>query len=482
MSKQISYIKKEDRKKILLLCDDIRMHSGIATMAREFVIGTATHFNWVNVGAAINHPEAGKSLDLSADINKKYNIEDASVIVIPNNGYGDTQLVRNLISLHKPDALFIFTDPRYWTWLFEIEREIRSKMPIFWLNIWDDYPAPMYNKDYYDSVDVLMAISKQTLNINKLVLGEKADSKLLKYVPHGIDHKVFYPASIDPERKEEFAKFKTDLFQGRDIEFTVFFNSRNIQRKRPGDVILAYRIFCDLIGKEKAKKCALLMHTAVSDNNGTDLRAVKNALTDPEYVNVFFSNERIEPGQMNLLYNVADVNLLISSNEGWGLSLTESMMAGTMIIANVTGGMQDQMRFVDGKGKWIDFDADFPSNHRGTYKEHGEWAEPVFPSNISLAGSPATPYIFDDRCSVEDVAQALKNVYDLGKEERDRRGLAGREWAMSKEAQMSAENMCINIANTMDEGFESFVPRPSFEIHKAGTRPSSYIQHKITGY
>ena len=32
------YIPKADRKKILLLCDDIRMHSGIATMAREFVV------------------------------------------------------------------------------------------------------------------------------------------------------------------------------------------------------------------------------------------------------------------------------------------------------------------------------------------------------------------------------------------------------------------------------------------------------------
>ena len=62
MNKQLSYIKKEDRKKVLLLCDDIRMHSGIATMAREFVVGTAHHFNWLNLGAAINHPEIGKKI------------------------------------------------------------------------------------------------------------------------------------------------------------------------------------------------------------------------------------------------------------------------------------------------------------------------------------------------------------------------------------------------------------------------------------
>jgi len=155
------HIKKADRKNILLLCDDIRMHSGIATMAREFVVNTSHKYNWFNLGAALKHPEIGKVLDLSEDINKRLNIDDASVKVLPNNGYGDANQVRSLLKTEKPDAIFIFTDPRYWIWLFEIEREIRSKIPIFWLNIWDDYPAPNYNKNYYNSVDLLMAISKQ---------------------------------------------------------------------------------------------------------------------------------------------------------------------------------------------------------------------------------------------------------------------------------------------------------------------------------
>jgi glycosyltransferase involved in cell wall biosynthesis len=455
------------------------MHSGIATMAREFVVKSAHRYNWFNLGGAISHPEKGKILDLSEDLNKLIGIEDSDVKVQPNNGYGDAMTIRSLIKTTKPDAIFIFTDPRYWTWLFDIEREIRSKIPIFWLNIWDDYPAPMYNKNYYDSVDVLMAISKQTKNINKLVLGEKASSKLIKYVPHGIDDSIFTP--VDKTAKE-FIEFKEALFNGKDIEFTVFFNSRNIHRKRPGDIILAYKHFCDLIGKEKAKKCALVLHTQPSDNNGTDLKAVKSALCDPEYVNIYFSVDKLNSQQMNLLYNVADATMMLSSNEGWGLALTESMMAGTMIISNVTGGMQDQMRFVDDKGKWIDFDADFPSNHRGTYKECGEWAVPIFPSNISLAGSPATPYIFDDRCQPEDAAEAIKKVYELSKEERTKRGLAGREWAQSDEAQMSSTKMTENIMKTMEEGFENFTPRPKYEIHKIGPIQKNRVVHKLTGY
>jgi len=480
MKSKFGYLKKEDRKTILLLCDDIRMHSGIATMAREIVIGTVQHYNWVQLGAAIKHPDAGKSLDLSEDISKQSEVEDASVILYPSSGYGDQNTIRRLTATHKPDAIFIFTDPRYWGWLFDMEREIRSNIPIVYLNIWDDYPSPLYNRDYYNSCDLLMGISKQTVNINKLVLAEKAEDKIIKYVPHGINSKQFYKIQKDNELITEYENFKKTVFKGRtDIEFVVFFNSRNIRRKSPSDLIAGYRVFCDKIGKEAAKKCALVMHTAPVDQNGTDLNKVKEALCDPEYVNVFFSTQKLPTAQLNWFYNLADVTVLPSSNEGWGLSLTESMMSETMIIANTTGGMQDQMRFVNEKEEWIDFDADFPSNHRGTYKKHGEWAVPIYPSNISLVGSVPTPYIFDDRCSFDDIAKAIETVYSIPKEERDVRGRAGRTWAKSDEARMSAAMMCQNVIESIEETFVKFKPRPRFELIKVIDRKPDFIKHKL---
>ena len=478
MKENFRYVEKEDRKKILLLCDDIRMHSGIATMAREIVVGTAHHFNWLNIGAAINHPEAGKGLDISSEVNKLANVDDAWVRVFPNNGYGDAMLIRNLIAQEKPDAIFIFTDPRYWVWLFEIEREIRNNIPLFYLNIWDDYPAPLYNKAYYESCDLLMAISKQTKNINEIVLGEVAKDRIIKYVPHGINDKHFFPIREGHENFGLLQEFKKNMFKDKEIDFVVIFNSRNIRRKSPGDVILSYRMFCDMIGQEAAKRCALVMHTQAVDENGTDLYAVREAVCDDSYVNVFFSQDKLETPQMNLLYNIADVGMLITSNEGWGLSLTETMMAGKMIIANVTGGMQDQMRF-EHNGEWIDFTPDFPSNHRGTVKNCGDWAVPVFPSNISMVGSVPTPYIFDDRCAPEDVAKALCDVYDMGKEERDRRGLLAREWVTSDESGMSARQMCENVIDSMNEAFETFVPRTRYDLYTVTDRPKKYVNHKL---
>ena len=475
------YIPKDQRKKILFMCDDIRMTSGISTMAREIVIGTSHRFNWINLGGAIEHPDAGKRLDISDDTNNIMGIQDASVFIYPINGYGTQELIRQLIEIEKPDAIMFFTDPRYWIWLFQMESEIRKKIPMIYLNIWDDLPAPLYNKAYYESCDTLMAISKQTLNINKMVLGDRIENKILKYVPHGINHKVYFP--INEFMKDDTAnveKKREQLFGKDQPEFVVFYNARNIRRKSTSDLIAAYAEFCESIGKEKAKKCALLLHTQVRDDNGTDLAVVRDLLCDPEYVKVVFHDARVPSNEVNWLYNISDVTALISSNEGWGLSLTESLMTGKMIIANVTGGMQDQLRFEDEDGNWIDFDENFCSNHFGTYKKHGEWAVPVFPTNSSIVGSIPTPYIFDDRCDFRDVAKAIKEVYDLDPQERAKRGNAGREWVLSQEAKMSAETMCQNVVECIDQTFETFEPRKSFELTKIEKLPRKKIVHKLT--
>jgi hypothetical protein len=480
MEEKLGYIPKDKRKKILLLSDDIRMHSGVATMSREIVVKTAHHFNWFQLGAALKHPEAGKTFDLSEDINNRRGLKDADIKVQPYNGYGDALKIRQLLFTEKPDAIFIFTDPRYWIWLFEIEREIRSKIPIVWLNIWDEYPAPMYNKNYYNSVDGLLGISKQTVNINKLVLGDEIKDKVSSYVPHGINDKVFFPIQEDHKDFTLLQDFKKKLFNGKEIDFVVFFNSRNIQRKHPGDTILAFKHFCDQIGEEKAKRVALVMKTEVSSPHGTDLKAVKDVIC-PE-LNVMFATEKLTPQQMNLLYNVADITVLMSSNEGWGLALTESLMTGTMITANVTGGMQDQMRFEDENGKWIEFDADFPSNHRGTYKKCGEWALPIWPTNMSMMGSPLTPYIFDDRCVPEDAASNMLTAYELGREERNRRGAVGREFALSNESGFNSKDMSDNIIKGVDSTLNKFVPRPLYDITKVENYKQEVITHKLTGY
>jgi glycosyltransferase involved in cell wall biosynthesis len=478
------YIPQKDRKKILLLCDDIRMTSGISTMAREIVVNTAHVFNWANLGGAINHPDQGKRLDICEDTNKLLGINDAYVFVYPISGYGTQEIVRNMIQIENPDAIMIFTDPRYWTWLFQMENEIRRKIPMIYLNIWDDLPAPLYNKSFYESCDTLFSISKQTKIINELVLGEKASSKILKYVPHGINEKHFYP--INEFMTEEYAKVqetKKRVLNGKEYDFVLFYNARNIRRKCVSDLIAAWSLFCDQVGAEKASKCALLLHTQALDENGTDLPAVVKLLCSEDYKNVIINEDRLPVDQMNLLYNITDAIALISSNEGWGLSLTEGMMCGKPIIATVTGGMQDQMRFEDNDGNWFTPSKEIPSNHFGTYKKHGNWAFPVYPSNMSLVGSIPTPYIWDDRADFRDIATAIGEVYATkmyGPEEYKEKCNAAREWVTSDESMMSARWMAKNVIDGINETFDTFKPRAKFELLKIETLKEKSIPHPLT--
>ena len=137
-----------------------------------------------------------------------------------------------------------------------------------------------------------------------------------------------------------------------------------------------------------------------------------------------------------------------------------------MIIAPVQGGMQDQMRFENENGDWIDFTTDWPSNADGRYKKCGEWAMPIFPKTRSVKGSPQTPYIFASQCSIEDASMALLKTYKLGKDEIKRRGLEGRKWVMSEEAGFTAKVMGQRFINNIDQLFKKWKPQPKFNVMK----------------
>lgn len=456
---------KTKKKKILLLSDDMRMHSGIATMSREIILNTVKEFDWVQLGAAIKHPDQGKVFDLSSDVSKETGIEDASVKLYPYSGYGDANVLNYLIQTERPDAILHFTDPRFWGWLYQIEHSIRQNIPIMYYNIWDDLPYPHWNESFYESCDLLMNISKQTQNIVLNVLEKfPKEEWAVQWVPHGINENHIFPITTSHPQWDEFNKFKEEFKRNNDVDFVVFWNNRNIRRKQPGDLIIAYKEFCDKLPKEKADRCVLFMHTQPVDENGTDLYAVKNALC-PDY-KVLFSDRPVDTKTMNFFYNLADVTVNIASNEGFGLSGAESLMAGTPIINNVTGGLQDHCRFEDEEGNWIEFTTEFPSNHNGTYKKCGKWAYPVFPSNRSLQGSPMTPYIFDDRVDYKDVANGIKYWYELDDSIRKEYGMAGHAWVSGNESNMSARRMGDRFIECINTCLEKWTPRKRFTTYK----------------
>ena len=462
------------KKKILLLSDDLRMSSGVGTMSREFVLGTLQHYDWIQVGGAIKHPDEGKIVDMNESVRKDTGVKDAYLKIYPVSGYGNPDLIRQIINMENGvDAILHYTDPRFWGWLYQMEHELRRTTPIFYYNIWDDLPYPRWNEPFYESCDLIMNISKQTVNIvdNVCQIKPRTDWDNT-YIPHGINEKNFYP--IDSSHKEwgDLLQFKRNVTVNKNYDFIVFWNNRNIRRKLPGDVILAYKTFCDMLPKEKAEKCALIMHTQPRDENGTDLPEVVKQVC-PDY-DVIFSHKKLDDQGLRHLYNIADVTMNMASNEGFGLGTCEALICGTPISVNVTGGLQDQCGFKY-KGELLTY-KDYSWVHslhdEKKWKDnpdltHGEWCKPVWPSNRSLQGSIPTPYIYDDRPRSEDFADVLKEWYDMGDEERKRCGMLGHEFVMSDDAMMSATAMSNLFIEHMDTAFEKWTPRKRFTMFKA---------------
>ena len=468
---KLTKVSENKKKKIILLSDDLRMSSGVGTMSREIVMGTLDEYDWVQVGGAIKHPDNGKIIDMNDSVRKETGVENASLKIYPVDGYGNPNLLRHLIKLEKPDAIMIYTDPRFWGWLYNMEHEIRQHIPIFYYNIWDDLPYPRWNEPYYESCDLMLNISKQTHNIVQNVCQDKPRTDWdSTYIPHGINEKYFYPVENEKE-KLEMNKMKSELFQGKDIEFCLFYNNRNIRRKMTSDTILAFKTFADKLPKEKRDKTAFVLHTQPSDNNGTDLPAVVQEMC-PD-LNIIFSTQKLENKHLNYLYNIADVTINLASNEGFGLGTCESLMCGTPIIVNVTGGLQDQCGFkVNGEYLTYKDYGKIGSLHDWRLWEdnkaltHGEWAKPVWPKSRSLQGSPPTPYIFDDRCDWYEAADAIEFWYNMTKEQRKECGFKGHEWVCSDDAMMSARHMCQLFKDHMNTAFEKWTPRERYEVYK----------------
>lgn len=298
---------KEQKKiKVMIISDHYSASSGVANQTRYVV--NAQHksgkFSFIYLGGGIRH----------ADNNPiKYQEFGDDLIQYPVEGYGNPDIVRTIMKKHKPDILWYMSDPRFYEWLHAMENEIRVNMAMVWYTIWDNYPAPKYNRKFYECNDLLVPISKVTDNILK----EVAPNTPRVRIPHTVDHDIFKKKWAENKITGQPVPIKEALMPENKDKFMVFFNSRNARRKLSGTLIFWFKEFLDRVGHENA---FLLMHTDPKDPNGQDLDVI---LRDLELKNrqVLFSTEILNSNQLADLYNAADVTACISHSEGWGLCL-----------------------------------------------------------------------------------------------------------------------------------------------------------------
>jgi glycosyltransferase involved in cell wall biosynthesis len=463
------------KRKLILLSDSCTAYSGVSRMSKNIILGLVKDFDIVQVAGLINNPDKGKILDISGDVKTITGIHNANVKLYPVDGYGNPNLLREILDLEKPDVLMHFTDPRQWEWLYNMANEIRQILPITYYHVWDNFPIPEYNKPFYESCDSIMCISKLTQSIVKSF--NILNPKRVPYVPHGIDTQCFFPLTKEMIELsgEEYIKTKNKFLDGKEYDFILLNNNRNIIRKLIPDIIYSYKLFVDNLSKEQAEKTLLILKTDPFDPNGTNLLEVIKMVnkTSMNKLNIKVVNEGLKDEELNVLYNISDVVINIASQEGWGLSSTEAMMCGKMIINTITGGLQDQCNFTN-KNKNIGPILDnsvyvtytFLDENNNTITDnlsHGNWVLPIYPSTRSIIGSQKTPYIFEDKVNHTDLKLAIETIYDLSKEERNERGMKGREFAMNN---YKLSNMTGLINDELNELLGEWKPIDKFKLYK----------------
>jgi len=419
------FIVQPPKKSILFISDDARQLSGVAIQSGQVMKSLVKKgYRVIQIGVT-NIEQPQNPINFTFPTGEQ-------ITIIPSRTYCDINLIMNVVKGEKIDLVCLMQDPHFFEPLFIHARTIRNAVPVLWWTLWDsqllpkDNGKPHYNTWMYESCNTLAAISKQSENFCRQIVDRLDETKrpFITYIPHGQDENIFRPLPED-----EIAKFKKHLFPNGDFDFIALFDSRNQGRKKAADLIYAWELFNQSLSPEQAVKTVLLLHTERVSMAGTDLTEVKDALAPSR--NIFIDEAKVPAELLNLLYNASDVVCQVSNAEGFGISCNQALLAGRPLIGAVTGGIQDSIGFFDKAGSPIQFTKDFCSNSDGKYKTHGCWSYPVYPACRTVVGSPQTPYLFDEDVSHEGIKEALLYWYNVPADERNRRGLKGRDYALT---------------------------------------------------
>jgi glycosyltransferase involved in cell wall biosynthesis len=373
-----------DKITVLMIADHPFSTTGVSTQAKYIIdhLLATGRYRFVCMAGAVKHKDYRPT---------KTEQWGDDLVVFPVDGYGNPEILRSILQNQKPDILWFMTDPRFYTWLWDMEDEIRAQVPTVYYHVWDNLPYPRFNANFYNSTDVIVSISKLT---NDIVANVAPDVRL-EHIPHSVDMNIFHKK--DTKSVEDmYAK----LFpQDKERKKMYFWNSRNARRKMSSSLLWWYKDFVELVGDT----ARLVMHTDPRDPNGANLESIiaEQGLDNGE---VMFSTTQVSAVDLANIYNLSHCTIGVSDAEGFGLSTLESLACQTPIIVNMTGGLQEQV--TDG------------TNYFGI---------PIYPVSKAIVGTQEVPYIYEDRISKEDFLEAMLKMHNISPEEHAAMGLGGRE-------------------------------------------------------
>ena len=350
--------------------------------------------------------------------------------IYPMPDFTHAPTFRTVLTQERPDILVLFADPRYFVNTFALVDEFRPRTRVVFYHLWDNDPVPEFNSSYYECVDGVICGSQFTYNLLK----QLSTPPPLYLAPHVFDPSDYY--TLPPKQLEDAHKKWIAPLGIGNPDLILFWNNRAIVRKRPGDLIRAFSMFAEEF-EQLGKQALLIIKTrqGMDDKKATDLASYRKVF---KHGKIMLLLEDQGVSNMNELYNLADATVCISYNEGFGMSVGESLFAGTPVVATKTGGMTEQITCGD--------------------QAFGVALPPTFRSLSASPGLVNCPYIYEDFTDVLDIKRAFEQIY------------AWKQHGMLANIGQLGQEHALKHFST-EVGVESF-KEAFFDILKGASKPS----------
>ena len=268
-------------------------------------------------------------------------------------------------------------------------------------------------------------------NLSKNYGGVKALQNVSFEVPTG---SIFGILGPNGSGKTTLLGIVMDVLKATSGSFSWSTTTNNdLMRKQIGTLLETYKLLLD-----EGLDIGLLMHTGWTGDYSLDLYIDAIFGKDFDWNNKIFVTNQVPmtPTQMRWLYNICDLTILTSYNEGWGLSLTESLACDKPFVAPNIGGMRDQIKAVYDENYWI----------------------PALDVNPSIKVSTLFEPLYQSYVDPSDVFNSIMDVYNNTQDCYGYRKVA--------EKYFDSKFMSSTISKYIKETIENFVPHKKFTITK----------------
>lgn len=244
-------------------------------------------------------------------------------------GYNPAVLMRMHADRLKADVVITLKDP----YVYDPNEMKRLSVP--WIAICpvDTEPLSDANKHVLSHASAVVAVSR---NGAKSLAAAEFEPV---YIPHAFDTKVF-----DIQPREE-ARMRLGVPEDVFVGLFVGDNRTLPSRKNIENIIAAWAVFL-----ARHPSSIMILHTFMApDRGGIDVEALLSEYRIPK--SSFFISDQYQlvfgfpPGYMATLYNAADVLVLPSTGEGFGLPIVEAQLCGTPVITTDWTAMRELTYF-----------------------------------------------------------------------------------------------------------------------------------------